>query len=158
MLGGESDALRAVVNGEVYNHVDLRHRLHARGHRVASSLDTAVIPYLYEDEGAGFPRQLDGMFAVALWDANARRLVLARDRAGEKPLFYTASANGFAFASEPAALLALPWVSRDPAPDALARYLAHGFFAVDALPNDTTAATRARIVEVLGGAPVSERW
>jgi asparagine synthase (glutamine-hydrolysing) len=131
ILTNEDGSLRAVVNGEVYNHDALRHALRNRGHDVASGPDTAVIPHLHEEDGARFPVRLDGMFAVALWDQNARRLTLARDRAGEKPLFVAADAHGVAFASEPGALTALPWVSRDPAPAALARYLAHGFFAGD---------------------------
>jgi asparagine synthase (glutamine-hydrolysing) len=129
VLANEDDTLRTVVNGEIYNHAELRLGLRKRGHDVASGPDTAVIPHLYEEDGARFPVQLDGQFAVALWDRRALRLTLARDRAGEKPLFYARHARGVAFASEPAALAALPWVSRDPSPEALARYLAHGFFA-----------------------------
>ncbi len=127
----ERGVVRAVINGEVYNHAALLSGLRARGHEVPDGPDTAVIPHLYEERGADFPLALDGMFAVALWDGAAGRLVLARDRAGEKPLFVAASGERFAFASEPAALLALPWVSRDPDPAALSRYLLHGFFAGD---------------------------
>jgi asparagine synthase (glutamine-hydrolysing) len=131
VLTNEDGSLRAVVNGEVYNHDALRHALRERGHDVDSGPDTAVVPHLYEEEGARFPARLDGMFAVAVWDQHARRLTLARDRAGEKPLFVAADGHGVAFASEPGALTVLPWISRDPAPGALARYLAHGFFAGD---------------------------
>jgi asparagine synthase (glutamine-hydrolysing) len=131
VLANEDGSLRAVVNGEVYNHDALGHGLRNRGHDVASALDTAVIPHLYEEDGARFPERLDGMFAVALWDQHARRLTLARDRAGEKPLFIATGAHGVAFASEPGALTVLPWISRDPSPAALARYLAHGCFAGD---------------------------
>jgi len=125
----ETATVHAVVNGEIYNHRELHRGLRSRGHRIAAGPDTTVIPHLYEQHGPRFPEVMDGMFAVALWDARDRRLVLARDRAGEKPLFYTADGSNFAFASEPKALLGLPWVSRAPAPGALARYLAHGFFA-----------------------------
>src|SRR5690349_6122921 len=107
----ERGALHAVINGEVYNHSILRAELLAKGHDVPAGPDTAVIPHLYEEQGPAFPEALDGMFAVALWDGAARRLVLARDRAGEKPLFLAASAGMLAFASEVSALLALPWVS-----------------------------------------------
>jgi asparagine synthase (glutamine-hydrolysing) len=131
VLTNETDTLHAVVNGEIYNHQGLRQSLRRNGHEVASGPDTAVIPHLYEQEGAGFPNLLDGQFAVAVWDRGERRLTLARDRAGEKPLFVARDARGVAFASEPGALLALPWITRDPAPEALARYLAHGFFAGD---------------------------
>ena len=131
VLTSESDTLRAVVNGEIYNHDALRSGLRRNGHDVAGGPDTAVIPHLYEEDGARFPVRLDGQFAVALWDRRERRLTLARDRAGEKPLFVARHPRGIAFASEPAALMALPWLPRDPAPAALARYLAHGFFAGD---------------------------
>ena len=126
---GEGEKLHAVVNGEVYNHRELRRDLTARGHVVQSSTDTAVAIHLYEEHGADFPRRLDGMFAIAVWDAERRRLVLARDRAGEKPLFYARHGDRVAFASTPAAFLALPWISRDPSPAAIARYLGHGYFA-----------------------------
>ncbi len=129
VLASEDGTLRTVVNGEIYNHASLRRALRDRGHDVAAGPDTAIIPHLYEEDGAEFPARLDGQFAVALWDQRRRRLTLARDRAGEKPLFLATDARGFAFASEPGALVALPWVSRDPSPGALARYLAHGFFA-----------------------------
>jgi len=129
VLGNETDTLRTVVNGEIYNHAALRLALRGRGHEVASGPDTAVIPHLHEEDGARAPVHLDGQFAIAVWDRRAHRLTLARDRAGEKPLFVARHARGVAFASEPAALVALPWISRDPSPEALARYLAHGFFA-----------------------------
>ncbi len=127
----ERATVHAVVNGEVYNHDELLAELRGRGHEVPDGPDTAVIPHLYEELGGAFPRRLDGMFATAIWDAEARRLTLARDRAGEKPLFVAESGEGFAFASEPAALLALPWISRDPDAAAIARFLVHGFFAGD---------------------------
>lgn len=129
VAGGDSGRVRAVMNGEIYNHLLLRGALRVQGHAVAGPTDTWVIPPLYEREGADFPKRLDGQFAIAVWDAAEQRLTLARDRAGEKPLFFTRLANGWAFASEPRALVLLPGVSRDPAPDALARYLYHGFFA-----------------------------
>ncbi len=133
VYASEDGSRHAVVNGEIYNHLELAARLAARGHTLAPGPDTVVVPHLFEEHDLDFPVHLDGMFAVALWDGAAQRLVLARDRAGEKPLFYTADRpehrGRFAFASEPRALVRLPWVSRDPAAGALVRYLAHGFFA-----------------------------
>jgi asparagine synthase (glutamine-hydrolysing) len=129
VAAGDSGRVHAVMNGEIYNHLLLRGALRVQGHAVTGPTDAWVIPPLYEREGADFPNRLDGMFAIALWDAAEHRLVLARDRAGEKPLFFTRLAGGWAFASEPRALTLLPGVSRDPSPDALARYLYHGFFA-----------------------------
>ena len=129
LAAGDSGRVRVAMNGEIYNHLGLRDALHIEGHTVAGPTDTWVVPPLYERQGRDFPKSLDGQFGIAVWDAGAKRLVLARDRAGEKPLFVAKLPGGWAFASEPAALVLLPWVSREPAPGALARYLLHGFFA-----------------------------
>jgi asparagine synthase (glutamine-hydrolysing) len=129
VASGDSGQVRAVMNGEIYNHYLLRGALRVHGHAVAGPTDAWVLPPLYEREGLDFPRKLDGMFAIAIWDAHAKRLVLARDRAGEKPLFIARVPGGWAFASEPGALTLLPWISREPSAEALSRYLLHGFFA-----------------------------
>jgi asparagine synthase (glutamine-hydrolysing) len=129
VLQSETGDVVGVANGELYNHAELLAGLRSRGHEVASGPDTATLPHLLEERGDGFPEALDGMFAVALWDRTTRALTLARDRAGEKPLFVAHVHGRFAFASEPGALLELPWISRDPSPGALARYLVHGYFA-----------------------------
>jgi len=94
--------IHAVMNGEIYNHESLRGELLRRGVVIESGgADTVVLPHLYEAHGAGFAQHLDGMFAIAIWDARARRLTLARDRAGEKPLFLSVTPRAIAFASEP---------------------------------------------------------
>ncbi len=129
VLESETGDVIGVANGELYNHDALAADLRSRGHEVAEGPDTAILPHLYEERGADFPEVLDGMFAVALWDRTIDQLTLARDRAGEKPLFVCQAGGRFAFASEPGALVSLPWVSRDPAPAAIARYLVHGYFA-----------------------------
>ncbi len=131
VLQSETGDVVGVANGELYNHVRLEQELRARGHDLSRGPDTTLLPHLYEERGQDFVDALDGMFAVALWDRTTRTLTLARDRAGEKPLFVAASGQRFAFASEPGALLALPWISRDPSPAGLARYLVHGCFAGD---------------------------
>ncbi|MBK7367800.1 MAG: asparagine synthase (glutamine-hydrolyzing) [Candidatus Eisenbacteria bacterium] len=128
-LESETGDVVGVANGEIYNHDVLLRELRSRGHDVPEGPDTALLPHLYEERGDLFPETLDGMFAVALWDRATRTLTLARDRAGEKPLFYTTAGGRFAFASEPGALAALPWVSRRPSADAISRYLVHGYFA-----------------------------
>jgi asparagine synthase (glutamine-hydrolysing) len=128
VLESETGDVVGVANGEIYNHHALERELLSRGHRFTPGPDTALLPHLYEERGQDFPEALDGMFAVALWDRTTRTLTLARDRAGEKPLFVAASGRRFAFASEPAALLSLPWVGREPAPASIARYLVHGGF------------------------------
>jgi asparagine synthase (glutamine-hydrolysing) len=127
--GSEAGHIHAVLNGEIYNHRQLREDLAARGHVVPEGADTLTVPHLYEEHGAAFPERIDGQFALAVWDARLRQLTLARDRAGEKPLFTLESPRAFAFASEPGALAILPWYAFEPDAPSLARYLVHGFFA-----------------------------
>ena len=129
VLANARGDVRGVVNGEFYNYRALLDDLRGRGHSVVDGPDTALLPHLYEERGTDFPVAIDGMFAVALWDQRTQTLLLARDRAGEKPLFIAQSPGRFAFASEPAALVMLPWIRREPAAGALARYLLHGYFA-----------------------------
>src|SRR5205085_3298528 len=128
----ERGDVTAVFNGELYNFEELRGELAA--HDVRGRGDTPVIPHLYEEHGLAFVERLDGMFAIALWDAERARLVLARDRLGKKPLVWTRLADGtIAFASELKALLEVPGVRREPDLLALDAYLALGY-----IPGDRT--------------------
>jgi asparagine synthase (glutamine-hydrolysing) len=121
----ESGEIVAVFNGEIYNFQALREELAAKGHRVRGTGDTPILPHLYEEHGERFVERLHGMFALALWDGRRRRLVLARDRVGKKPLLWTRLVDGtLAFASELKALLLLPGVSRELDLTALDAYLA----------------------------------
>ena len=121
----ETGRVAAVMNGELYEFARLRERLAARGHHLPGHGDTAVLPHLYEEHGTAFASELHGMFAVALWDADQRRLVLARDRVGKKPLLWAELPDGsLAFASELKSLLRLPALARDLDPRALDAYLA----------------------------------
>ncbi len=124
-VANETGTVTAVFNGELYNFPELRRALAEDGHEVRGTGDTPVLPHLYEEHGPGFVEELDGMFALALWDAPRGRLVLARDRLGKKPLVWTRLPDGtLAFASELKALLALPDVPREPDLAALDAYLA----------------------------------
>jgi asparagine synthase (glutamine-hydrolysing) len=105
-MTNEDGQIAIVVNGEIYNHAELRADLIAKGHRFRSGSDSEVVVHLYEEVGARVPELLRGMFAFALWDARQATLLLARDRFGEKPLFYGERPDGFVFASELGALLA----------------------------------------------------
>jgi asparagine synthase (glutamine-hydrolysing) len=122
----ERGDITAVFNGELYNFAELRAEL--AGHEVRGRGDTPVIPHLYEEHGPRFVERLDGMFAIALWDAPRRRLVLARDRLGKKPLVWTTLPDGtIAFASELKAFHALPGFRAEPDLAALDAYLALGY-------------------------------
>ena len=103
-LPNEDGTVWAVLNGEIYNHVELRDGLGRRGHRLATATDTEVLVHLYEEHGADLVHVLDGMYAFAIWDRARRRLLLVRDRFGEKPLFYAARGGELTFASELGAL------------------------------------------------------
>jgi asparagine synthase (glutamine-hydrolysing) len=96
-----------VCNGEIYNYVELRQQLEARGHRFVTHSDCEVIIGLYEAYGDRLLDHLRGMFAFALWDTRRQRLLAARDHLGQKPFFYVAEADRFAFGSEIKSLLAL---------------------------------------------------
>jgi asparagine synthase (glutamine-hydrolysing) len=104
-IANEDGTLHVVQNGEIYNYRELRRELERAGHRFRTNGDTEVLLHLYEEYGDRFAERLRGMFAIAIWDARRRRLVLARDRFGIKPLYYRAKADELAFASE---LRALP--------------------------------------------------
>ncbi len=119
----EDKTIWVVANGEIYNFQDLRHRLEGAGHTFRTKCDTEAIVHLYEDEGPEFARHIVGMFAIAIWDSRERRLVLARDRLGQKPLVYRNESRRLLFASELKSILTVPGVPREIDPNALDEYL-----------------------------------
>jgi asparagine synthase (glutamine-hydrolysing) len=123
-ISSEDGSAAVVQNGEIYNYRELKRELEGRGHRFATDCDTEVLVHAYEEWGEPFVERLRGMFALALWDKRRRRLLLARDRFGIKPLYYRHAGDGLSFASELKALLAQPGFSREIDPQAVAAYLA----------------------------------
>jgi len=126
-MANEDGSVQVVFNGEIYNFTDLRAGLVARGHRFRSQSDTETIVHLYEEKGAGCIAELDGMFAIAIWDERAGRMTLARDRAGKKPLFYYRSPRFIAFASEMKSFFAHPDIAMDVDPEEVPHYFIHGY-------------------------------
>jgi asparagine synthase (glutamine-hydrolysing) len=127
-IGNEDGSVQVVFNGEIYNFRELREELIARGHRLSTHSDTEVIVHLYEEYGDDLVSRLNGMFAFALWDEKRERLLIARDRMGEKPLYFTQIPGGaFAFASELKSLVVHPLVERRINLRALRKYLQYEF-------------------------------
>src|SRR6266581_3381386 len=123
----EDQSVAVVLNGEIYNYRELRADLEAGGHSFRSASDTEVLPHLYEEYGREMVQHLNGMFAFALWDDKRKSLFIARDRFGEKPLYWGVFRGALLFASEPKVLLAHPSVRPDLNLDALRQYLSFDY-------------------------------
>ena len=130
-MENEDGSLVLVFNGEIYNYLELKPDLESRGHRFRTTSDTEVILHLYEELGPACVEALNGMFAFALWDKRERRLLLARDRLGKKPLYYQQLGDSLIFASELKALRQHPRVEARISPTALDDYLAYGYVPYD---------------------------
>jgi asparagine synthase (glutamine-hydrolysing) len=159
-IANEDGTVHVILNGEIYNYRALREELVRAGHRFATQGDTEVIVHLYEDRGTRFLDDLRGMFAIALWDSVRRRLVLARDPFGIKPLHWSQSRGRLAFASELRALEQLPGFPRDLDLGAIESYL-----AFNSIPSPLTIYRSARklraghrLVWEEGGSPRVERY
>src|SRR5580700_5331918 len=128
-ISNEHGTVWIVFNGEIYNHAALREQLIARGHSFRTNSDTEAIVHLYEEYGHDCVQHLQGMFAFAIWDERERRLFVARDRLGIKPLYYRLSAESFLFGSEITVVLAHPEVRPAFHREALPEYLAFGYLS-----------------------------
>jgi asparagine synthase (glutamine-hydrolysing) len=126
-IQNEDGAVTVVFNGEIYNYRALRNELRGRGHQFRTQTDTEVIVHAYEELGIDCVERFNGIFTFALWDARLRRLFLARDRMGVKPLYYLQTGNGLLFASEIKALLTSPDVPRTLDLEAAGQYFRLGF-------------------------------
>jgi asparagine synthase (glutamine-hydrolysing) len=126
-MSNEDGTVWVLLNGEIYNYPELRTELLGRGHKFATKSDTEAIVHLYEDYAEGCFARLRGMFSIALWDSSNRKLVLARDHVGKKPLFYAADNNRILFGSELKALLAGDALPRDIDEQALSDYFSFGY-------------------------------
>lgn len=159
-IGNEDGSIQLVFNGEIYNYRDLHAQLVAHGHRFITSSDTEVIVHGYEQWGDSVLNRLHGMFAIALWDARRARLLLARDRMGEKPLYWHCSPEGLLWGSEAKTILAAPWVARRVNPLAL-----HHYLTLQYTPDPLTIyegihqlpAAHKLVIE-RGGTPQVSRW
>jgi asparagine synthase (glutamine-hydrolysing) len=127
-MSGEDGAVTVVFNGEIYNYRELQCELEARGHRFQTDSDTETIVHAYEEFGSSCVNRLRGMFAFAIWDELERKLFVARDRVGKKPLYYALTKQGtFVFGSEVKSLLEHPEVTRETDAHALDAYLSFGY-------------------------------
>ena len=126
-ISNEDGRMWVMLNGEIYNYSELRKDLESRGHRFATHSDTETIVHLYEEYGEDCFRRLRGIFAIALWDSAKRKLLLARDRVGKKPLYYAAYKNRILFGSELKTLLAAGDLPREMDPQALSDYFSFGY-------------------------------
>ena len=128
-IANEDETIWVILNGEIYNYVEIRERLISKGHRFRTQSDTEVLVHLYEEKGHSLLDDLDGMFAFAILDEKNERLFLARDRFGEKPLYYAPlhEGKGLAFASEMKALFPFPGLDNRLDVAAIAQFLAVGY-------------------------------
>jgi len=123
----EDKSIVVVMNGELYNFREVRADLEKRGHKFETQTDTEILPHLYEEYGEAMLEQINGMFAFALWDKRKKKLLIARDRFGEKPLYYGVFDGKLIFASEPKVLLENPAVKTEINTDALRSYLSFDY-------------------------------
>src|SRR3989344_5761933 len=126
-MSNEDDTVWLIFNGEIYNFLELRTGLEKKGHKFKSKTDTEVIIHLYEEKGEACFDELNGMFALAIWDQKAKKLIVAKDRLGKKPLYYSVINNTFIFASELKAILEHHLIKKEIDYDSLNKYLIYEY-------------------------------
>lgn len=159
-FSSEDGSVRAVQNGELYNHEEIREDLARRGHRFTSRCDTEILPHLYEETGVAFAERLRGKFGIAVWDERRRRAVIARDRLGVKPMYYARVDDVVVFASELKSLLASRLVGADLDFEAIEAYMTLGFVPAPMTPlaNVKKLMPGERVVIDLDGVRVERYW
>ncbi len=123
----EDKSIVVMMNGELYNYREVRETLEKRGHKFVTQTDTEIVPHLYQEYGDDFVDHINGMFAITLWDTRRKKLVIARDRFGEKPVYYGIFDDKLVYASEPKALLAHPSIKAELNLDAFRQYLSFDY-------------------------------
>lgn len=156
----EDHSIALVYNGEIYNYKALMVELEERGHQFATRCDTEVVVHAYEEWGDDALQKFNGMFAFALWDENKKRLLIARDRMGKKPLYWHHSIQGLVFASEAKAILTVPWVERRVNAEALHHYLTLQYTPdpLTIFENIFQLPAAHKLVLENGNAPHVQRW
>ena len=157
-ISNEDGTILTVFNGEIYNYRELREELAARGHQLRTHTDTEVVVHLYEDHGLDFVEKLRGMFALAVWDEKEQQLVLIRDRAGKKPLYYSETAEEFLFGSEIKALVAGTGVPFELDEQALSDYLGWGGIHAPATIYRQVRSVKPGEALLVRGRKVVRRW
>ncbi|HAO19925.1 MAG TPA: asparagine synthase (glutamine-hydrolyzing), partial [Desulfobacteraceae bacterium] len=126
-MSNADGSIQVVFNGEIYNYLELKKELEAKGYQFRTRSDTESIIYAYEAYGDRFVEKLRGMFAIGLWDSRNKKLILTRDRVGKKPLYYYLDQHRIVFASELKAVIALPGIPKELDIQALDAYLSFGY-------------------------------
>ena len=155
----EDKSIVVMMNGELYNYREVKADLVKRGHRFVTQTDTEIVPHLYQEYGDDFVDHINGMFAITLWDTRKQRLIIARDRYGEKPLYYGIFDGKLIYASEPKALLAHPSVSPELDMDAMRHYLSFDYVpAPRSIYKDISKLPAAHIMTVENGEVKTRRY
>ncbi len=148
----EDKSVVVMMNGELYNYREVRDELEKKGHRFVTKSDTEILPHLYDEYGEDLVEHLNGMYAFSLWDTRRKKLIIARDRFGEKPLYYGIFGHKLIWASEPKAILAHPSVRPEIDLDALRQYLSYDYVpAPKSIYNGISKLPAAHIMTVDSG-------